>query len=227
MGFGFIRLAGIFVIFVIYGQASSAQPVVPDENINIKDGIYLSVEEFRNNTPSYPINGKNFKDLRSINAIKIRKVKFGDKSNPITLPSDSILFISLNNTVFINHHLVLKGKLKFSKSIFYKIFRIGRLSRYFPIYKHAVDIEDVNLGSSPAFVFTGSGFNASSVKLISRDNLEYVYHMDSGKTFNLEGDHKALKSILQKDPYFASQIIKSKELPFCIGEFNQRHPVEF
>lgn len=222
-----------FVIFtllltIISSISTHAQSPLNNNPIHIRDGYYLSLEDFRNNQPTYPINGKEYKSLNGINSFKLGPLKLKDGEDSVVIASKSILFISINNTIFINHEPIFQNKKNSPISVFFKIIRIGNLSRYFVSHEKMIDLDENELkviGLS-AFLFTGYGFYVKQ-RQSPANYTQFIFHLESGKSYYRNSGSKDLISIIRQDPYFAESKIKNKNLDLYIGEYNLRNPPVF
>ena len=95
------------LIFILFNLSSMAQDRIEiNDDFKFKDGVYLSFEDFKNNTPSIPADSvQGFERLdESYEYIPKLKLKYQNKDGLKTkIKSSEIWGLSINGEVYIQH----------------------------------------------------------------------------------------------------------------------------
>ena len=198
-------LLTILSFFLIFSFRSEAQPdstkVYPDFRFN--DGIYLTFEDFKNNTPIYT----NF-EIKYRSGTTILYVMCTDSSQSYDCEVKQPWGYCLNKSVFI--YQGFGGN-------YFRLQVIGALIHYF-----VIEMQYYDTGFNDPF----NPYSTMPNRRIS--NREIVMEWTTGRRF--EFCYKNLKTFLQEnDPDLLQQLEASKKkrkmIYFYMLKYNEKHPV--
>ena len=221
------RALVFFWLFITSAQLLQAQ-VNRDQSslFNFKDGLYLSLEEFKANNPSIPLNKDKLGNIGSGNVIRMKRIEYGPDEKNLSIPSSHVLFVCINGTAFINHRSMRTKNKHYSVSYFYKLHLVGYFCNYFlqtdrSLYKAIDKVETFTHVFVP-------GMNVNVFETSRGPQVpEYVLYLGNDRIYNVRKSSKELKRFVKRDNHFASTRIKNKELIIYLGLYNKRNLFEF
>lgn len=186
--------------------------------VTMKNGIYLSVDEFRKNAPSLPLSAiHNQKDEILESSFCTDKISYISNGEIKYIKSKEIWGLSINGMPYVNHQE--KGLFK-PNNCFYRIFKIGALSTYF-----IQEFKDVNSNSWGLNSFGGINY-AGTPRDVKVKVTEYAIDLETGDTYEQKGDARKIINIIKRDEYFRTKKIKKKDIGIFITQYNQRNPLD-
>ncbi|MDN5211794.1 hypothetical protein QQ020_07020 [Fulvivirgaceae bacterium BMA12] len=215
-------------MFVFLSPALAGQEKGDTVNqFQFKDGLYLSLEEFKTNNPSIPLDKNELGRIGNGSVIRMKRIKYGSEEEDNSISSYKVLFICLDGVMFINHKSIKNKKNHYPVSNFYRIHRVGYFCNYFlqtynrSFYRNAKKVE----AFTHVFV-PGMNINVYEIS-VGPHVPEYVLYLGNGKIYSVDGAPKTLKSFINQDKYFSSTRIKNDELMIYLGLYNKRNPYNF
>ena len=104
-----LKFQAFFWLFIIFTPLLSAQekgPYVP--SFKFKDGLYLSLEEFKTNNPSIPLDKNQIVDIGNGSVIRMNRFEYGPEEENESISSNKVLFVCMDGKAFINHRCCTK-----------------------------------------------------------------------------------------------------------------------
>ena len=223
-----LRYQIFFCLFIILTPPLLAQDnAFPDLSVDFKDGLYLSLEEFKTNNPSIPLAKNELGNIGNGYVIRMKRIEYGAEEENKSISSWKVLFLCMDGTIFINHRSMKNEKNRYPVSYFYRIHHAGYFCNYFQhtynrsLYKNAKKVE----AFTNVFV---PGMNLSVVEVsVGHPAVEYVLFLGDGKVYDVKKSARKLKALIKRDPHFAKTRIKNKELVIYLGLYNKRNSFEF
>ena len=185
-------------------------------DFKFKNGIYLTIDEFKNNSPSLPLSAIVDEDRGYLeSALCMKKLEYVEDGEIYELKAKDIWGICINGDPYIKH--VNNDGLKelLTRQCFYKLFSIGTISSYFIQQKEAND---------GFFDRTSGYYNPHNVNRGKLKIQEYALDTETGVSYNKKSETSDIIEIIKKDDLFKDQNIKRKEVSIFITNYNKRHP---
>lgn len=213
----------IFLFLFLTHQSILGQEVYThSENITMKNGIYLTVEEFRQNKPSFPLTAiSNQKDDFLESSICTDEISYVLDGEIKHIKAKDIWGLSINGVPYVKHKQNEISPFR-PNNCFYRIFKVGAISTYFvQVIKESNSsawgngLYNPNFGNYPSR-------NPNDVKV---KIMEYAIDLKTGETYDQKNDFKKLVRIIKGDEHFSNQKIKKKDIGIFITQYNQRNPL--
>ena len=176
------------------------------------DGIYLSLEEFKNNSPSIPLPsivevGRN----QLGNTICMRKLEYVRNDSILEIKAKEVWGICMNGNPYIRYS---EGSLLPGEPCFFKLMSIGSISTF---YMQKVENKEA-WNIQP---YSGMRqLRPSKVKV-----LQFALDLESGKTFNQKSEANKIIDVIRQDAFFKDRKMKRKEVGIYITQYNNRNPL--
>jgi len=252
------KLFLVILLFRYFSVLAQTDSVKYTEDFVFKDGIYITFQDFKNNNP--PLTPENFKKYNpdvdyfgeklSGPQIKKRVLDFPvNKDSTGNIFSDSVFAYVINSTPFIlkeistpdlNLGIIPHPKnYKIKEVIFYKFFKLGKLSLIYPeskrirfnkdsLSKSLVSIEEDNYHAP---FFDSYGFNTDRETKFTSSKL-YILSFDSGNIYKFK--LKFFSMLLEKkDKELFKEFSKlskgqQEDVMFLyVKKLNERKPIYF
>lgn len=203
--------------FYVFGQAESTQ---------MKNGIYLSSEEFKSNSPSLPISVIiNESTNKSEMGFCVKKVEYLDENEGIKkIKANEIWAMTINSNSYLRYTDPNNpGFILSSESCFFKIYHLGAISLYY------VQKAQSNVWTTPSHY--GTNFNQPQPtpynNPVNFKMEEYGLIFESGKSYRFKTNASNIIDYIKQDDYFKDTKMKKKDLAAYISQYNKRHPITF
>lgn len=194
------------------------------KEFKLKNGIYLTIEEFRNNNPSLPLSAVVNEDKDYLeSSLCMRKLEYIENGEIFELKAKDVWGICINGEPYIKHVINDAINAPLSKPCFYKLYAIGSISQYFVQQREANKsfLSNNHQYNNQAYTPGIYGYSNSPKKLKIQ---EYALDMETGTSYNKKTNSKDIIAIIKSDDFFKDQKIKKKELGIFITNYNKRHP---
>ena len=199
----------------LYGQEKFEY----SREFKFKNGIYLSVEDFKNNSPSLPLSAVANQSRDYLEStLCMRTIEFVDEGFINEVAAKEVWGICINGDPYVRHGA--KGIV--SRACFYKIFSIGSIATFFVQRTEMTN----NWGSSSPFDTPADRYS-SAMRAANPGKLqiaEFALDLNTGTAYNKNTEVSEIIDLIKQDDYFKDQKIKKKEVGIYITQYNKRHP---
>jgi hypothetical protein len=202
----------------------SAHKVLNDK---VKEGIYLTVQEFNSNKPAVLLRELSRASLdllipsdsdyakTKINELQLKCLKdftyTDSKGNGQTLPAKKVWGIVIDQNLYIRPEII---HLLTDDQCFYKVVLFGAIGKFFTR-------QDKEGGYARTSTVNGTMTMHYAPRIIIK---EYAVDFKSGAIYNLTADMYDIKKIIKTDPAFAKAKINRNNLDEFIILYNKQHP---
>lgn len=200
-----------FIMLLNFNVGYSQGKLEYFKEFKLKNGIYLTIEEFKDNNPSLPLSAVVDEDKDYLeSSLCMKKIEYLQNGEILELKSKDIWGICINGEPYIKH---VNGTL--TRPCFYKLYSIGTFSSYF--------IQQREFNNSAWDRMSGYNYPYSTYPKKLKVQ-EYALYMETGISYNKETESNDIIEIIKRDDFFKDQKIKKKELGIFITNYNKRHP---
>ena len=208
-------LSALFVFLISFAKAQiKAHAFLAD---HVKNGIYLSAENFNRNEPAVTIDhltNESFDLLKATPAGTewdcLAGLQYIDPSGQIVkLSVGKIWGIVMDGNLYVKHARPIKAS---NRLCFYQLLYFGTLSKYF-----------VTITRQEFHGTAGGVSTYSPTRSVTR---EFTIDLRTGEVFNTKNQLGKIKDIIKSDASFAGQKINKDNLDEYIAAYNKKniHP---
>ena len=193
----------------LYGQNGSI------EKYNFKNGIYLSIEEFKSDSPSLPLSSvlNESRDVLS-SRLCTKKLEYIEEGVIQEIRSKDIWGVCINGNPYIRHQ---QGGI-IQEQCFFKIFDLGAISRYF--------VQKVKTANNSMLSDPNTGFGPPTNNQAKLKILEFAIDLETGEKYNLKSEASKVIELIKKDNHFQNTKMKKKDVSIYITQHNKRNPID-
>ena len=174
-------------------------------DVTLKNGIYLTWEEFKNNSPSVEVSR-----ITPIEAVAPQKyfctpvLQYFENDAKKHIRSNAVWGLAMNGKHYIRI-IADDWDPMTNENCFFQLFGIEALSKFFVVEGDRGLENAILLNSAPTF-------------------REYILEFRSGKIHNLWKDLKKIIKIIKTDSLFIDEKIDHKNIRLYIGKYNKNNP---
>lgn len=206
----------LFLIIFLNFHAGYAQGKLEYfKEFKLQNGIYLTIDELKNNNPSLPLSAVIDEDKDYLeSSLCMKKLEYVENGEIFELNSKDIWGICINGEPYIRHvNSDMNGPL--TRPCFYKLYSIGTISSYF------IQQREFNNNVWDNMAGNNQPYSSYPKKLKVQ---EYAVDMQTGKSYNKKTETRHIDEIIKQDDFFKDKKIKTKEIGIFITNYNKRHP---
>ncbi len=174
------------------------------DNIALKDGIYLSWEEFKNNKPSIEATKITFVDAASSQKYSCAPfLRYVENEVERHIRSSAVWGLSIHGKSYVR--IIADDWAPWTdKNCFFPLFGVQALSKFFVVEGDLALQNVVRRKSPPTF-------------------REYVLDFGSGRVYNLKKELKEIVGIIKTDSLLANEKIKRNNIHLYIEKYNRNN----